>query len=89
VTGELLGRWLDSPGGISAVSAPNSNIAGVETIRLVPDASTLTMITAMPGVKWNVSTTWVLAANVSVPLRKAGLTSPFIPFVELDYALGR
>jgi hypothetical protein len=61
----------------------------VETIRLVPDASTLTLITAMLGVKWNVSNTWVLAANVSVPLTKAGLTSPFVPFVGLDYALGR
>jgi hypothetical protein len=89
VTGELVGRRLDGPGGFSAVSAPNANIVGVETIRLVPDASTLTMITAMPGVKWNVSDTWVLAANVSVPLRKAGLTAPFIPFIGLDYAFGR
>jgi len=89
VTGELLGRRLDGPGGFSAVSAPNANIVGVETIRLVPDASTLTMITALPGVKWNVSDTWVLAANVSVPLRKAGLTAPFIPFIGLDYAFGR
>jgi hypothetical protein len=47
------------------------------------------MITLVPGVKWNVSDTWVLAANVSLPLTSGGLTSRFTPFVGLDYALGR
>jgi hypothetical protein len=89
VTGELLGRWLDSPGGITTVVAPNSTIAGVETTRLLPDASKLNIITIMPGVKWNLSGTWVLAANVGVPLTKAGLVSPMVPFIGLDYAFGR
>jgi len=89
VIGELLGRWIDSPGHIVALSAPHPSLAGVETLRLTPDASTLNMITCVPGVKLNLSTTWVLAANVSIPLTTAGLTAPFTPFIGLDYSVGK
>jgi hypothetical protein len=89
VSGEVLGRWLDSFGHIVATSAPNPRLIGVQTIRLTPDASTLQMITAVPGIKWNVTDTWVLAANVSLPLTTGGLVSPITPFVGLDYAFGR
>jgi hypothetical protein len=88
VIGELLGRWLDSPGHIVAVSAPDPVLAGVQTIRLTPDASTLKTVTLVPGFKWNLTDTWVLAGNVSIPLTTAGLTARFTPFVGLDYVLG-
>ena len=87
--GELLGRWIDSPGHIVPVSAPHPSLNGVETIRLTPDASSLRLVTLVPGVKWNLSETWVLAANVGIPLTSGGLTAPFTPFVGLDYALGK
>jgi len=86
VTGELLGRWLDSFGHIVPTTAPHPRLVGVETIRLTPDASTLHIVTVVPGVKWNVSNTWVLAANVSVPMTSGGLTSRFTPFFGVDYA---
>jgi hypothetical protein len=89
VTTELLGRRINSPGGIVPVSVANPNLIGVETIRLLPDATRLHAITLVPGVKWNVTSTWVLAGSVSIPLTTAGLTSPFTPFVGLDYAFGR
>jgi hypothetical protein len=89
VTGELLGRWIDTPSGIVPVSSVNPNIAGVDTIRLLPGSSSMHIVTVVPGVKWNLSDTWVLAANASIPLTKAGLTAPFTPFVGLDYAFGR
>jgi hypothetical protein len=87
--GELLGRWIDSPGHIVPVAAPHPGLSGVQTIRLTPDASNLHLLTLVPGLKWNVTETWVLAANVSVPLTSAGLTARITPFVGLDYALGR
>ncbi len=89
ISGELLGRWIDTPSGIIPVTSANPNIAGVETIRLLPGSSGMHIITVVPGVKWNLSETWVLAANASIPLTKAGLTAPFTPFVGLDYAFGR
>jgi hypothetical protein len=79
VIGELLGRWIDSPGHIVPVSAAHPGLSGVETIRLTPGTSSLQVITLVPGVKWNLSDTWILAANVSIPLTTGGLTAPFTP----------
>lgn len=87
--GELLGRSIDSPGHIVQVSALNPAISGVQTLRLAPDTSMLNIVTVVPGFKWNLSATWVLAANVSIPVTNAGLTAQFTPFVGLDYSLGR
>ena len=89
LTGELLGRTIDSPGHIVQVSALNPSIAGVQTIRLAPDTSMLNIVTVVPGFKWNLSATWVLAANVTIPLTTGGLTAPVTPFVGIDYSLGR
>jgi hypothetical protein len=89
VIGELLGRWIDSPGHVVAVSAAHPGLIGVQTIRLTPDTSTLHVLTAVPGFKWNLGETWVLAGNVTIPLTRGGLTAPFTPFIGLDYALGR
>ena len=89
VIGELLGRWIDSSGNIVPVTAPHPTLSGVETIRLTPDGSSLHVLTIVPGLKWNLTETWVLAANVTIPLTNGGLTAPFTPFVGLDYSLGR
>ena len=88
IISELLGRTIDSPGHIIQVPAINPTIAGVQTLRLAPDTSMLNIMTLVPGFKWNLSTTWVLAANVSIPLTTGGLTAPFTPFIGLDYSLG-
>jgi hypothetical protein len=87
--GELLGRWLDSPGHIVTISAPHPRLSGVQTMRLTPGESSLHIMTAVPGFKWNLTNTWVLAGNVSVPLTNGGLTASFTPFIGLDYVLGR
>ena len=88
IISEVLGRTIDSPGHIIQVPAVNPTIVGVQTLRLAPDTSMLNIMTLVPGFKWNLSTTWVLAANVSIPLTTGGLTAPFTPFVGLDYSLG-
>jgi hypothetical protein len=88
IAGELLGRWIDGPGRIVEISTPHPTLAGVRTIRLTPDASGLNVVTFVPGFKWNVSDTWVLAANVTFPLTSSGLTATFTPFIGLDYAFG-
>jgi len=89
LVGELLGRYIDSSGHLLSITAPHPLLTGVDTIRLTGDSSNLQMITAVPGFKWNVSTTWVLAGNVTIPLTSAGLTAPITPFLGLDYAIGR
>jgi hypothetical protein len=89
MTGEVLGRWIDGAGHIVQIRAPHPTLQQVETTRLIGDASGLHLMTAVPGIKWNVSETWVLAANVALPLTSGGLTARVTPFVGLDYAVGR
>ena len=89
VGAEVLGRWIDSSGHLMTTIAPHPLLLGVDTIRLAGDASTLRMLTAVPGLKWNLTDTWVLAANVGIPLTSGGLTAPITPFIGIDYALGR
>jgi len=89
IVGELLGRFIDSSGHLLSVTAPHPLLTAVDTIRLTGDESSLQILTAVPGFKWNLSHTWVLAGNVTIPLTSAGLTAPITPFLGLDYALGR
>lgn len=89
IGGELLGRWIDSSGHLVSTVAPHPLLTGVDTIRLAGDVSSLQIVTVVPGIKWNIGGTWVLAANVSVPLTSGGLNARFTPFIGLDYAVGR
>ena len=90
LTGELVSRWMDVPGGITQTAAVHPSLRDVRTLRLTPDGSTLGMVSVAPGVKWNVSDTWVLVANAAIPLTKSGLTAGFTPFIGFDYtSIGR
>src|SRR5262249_4704416 len=83
---EAAGRFLMHGSEPVTVTAPHPTLRGVQTIRLSAGSAYVNLITFSPGVKWNVSDTWVLSANVTMPLTRDGLTSRFTPFVGLDYA---
>jgi hypothetical protein len=89
LVGEVLGRWIDSSGHLVSTTAAHPLLNGVNTIRLTGDSSSLQIVTVVPGLKWNLTDTWVLAGNVSIPLTTGGLNAHFTPFIGLDYALGR
>jgi hypothetical protein len=44
---------------------------------------------ASAGMKWNVSSTWLLHGNILFPLTDAGLTTTFTPTIALDYSFER
>ena len=46
------------------------------------------MVTAVSGIKWNLTDTWVVLANVKVLGTHGGLTTTVTPFIGVDYALG-
>jgi hypothetical protein len=52
-----------------------------------PGPTSLRTLTIVPGLKWNVSDTWVIGASFSIPLTASGLTAPASPFVGFDYLL--
>jgi hypothetical protein len=89
IVGELLGRWVDSPGDIVPLAGPHPAIAGVQTIRLVPGTASLRTVLLVPGFRWNLTDTWVMAGSVTVPLTHAGLTAAYAPFIGFDYVSGR
>ncbi len=89
VSGEVIGRWIPDAGQLVTLTAPHPTLQQVDTIRLSTDTSAINAITFVPGVKWNLSSTWVLAANIAVPLTHSGLTTTLTPFVGIDYAVGK
>lgn len=89
IVGEVQGRHLRQPGHIATRTAPHPSLVGVQTLRLGPEGAVLTSLTVAPGLKWNVGGSWVAVGNVTIPLLRQGLTSPFVPFVGLDWSAGR
>jgi hypothetical protein len=77
IVGELLGRWIESSGHLVSTTAAHPLLNGVNTIRLTGDSSSLEIVTIVPGFKWNLADTWVLAGNVSIPLTSSGLNARF------------
>jgi hypothetical protein len=88
-SGELIGRRLEGIGDIAPAVSPHPTLVGVDTLRLVPTDTALNVVTAVPGIKWNVTSTWVVVANAALPVTHAGLTTPVTPFIGLDYSFGR
>jgi len=85
VAGELLFRRLMDVQQITTVTADHPTSTGVKTDRLGPGLSSATLSSAVTGVKWNVSGTFVLTGEVLWRIGKAGLTAPFTPTISLDY----
>jgi len=89
VIGELLGRRVSGLQRITPVIAPHPRIRGVTTTRLMPTGTDQMSSFAVAGMKWNVSGTWLLHANVLMPLTDSGLTATFTPTIALDYSFAR
>ncbi|MDQ3212342.1 MAG: hypothetical protein M3Q85_06695 [Acidobacteriota bacterium] len=86
VSGEVLMRHVSALHDITLVATPRPQIVGVDTVRLTAGASAVTLASAVAGLKWNVSGTFVLGGHVSFALAKRGLTAPLTPTFGLEYA---
>ncbi len=89
IVGEVLARKIGGVQRISEVTAPHPRIAGVDTLRLIPDGDDQTTAFAVTGFKWNVGGTWLLLGNVLLPLTESGLTARLTPTIALDYSFTR
>jgi hypothetical protein len=86
LVGELVARRISGIQRISAVFAPHPRIVGVQTMRLAPAGDDQTTTFAVAGFKWNVGGTWLLHANVLMPVTNNGLTARFSPSIAMDYS---
>jgi hypothetical protein len=89
VVGEIFGRRLDTRARIAAATAPHPQLPNVATTRLLADRTGTTTAQGLAGVKWNIARTWLLNANVLVPLTNTGLTGRLTPSIALDYTFDR
>jgi len=88
IVGELIGRRAGDVGRITAVREPHPTIAGVDTIRLLPDTSGLATAAVVVGAKWNLTGTWILSGHTQLPVTDRGLRSGVVTLIGLDYAFG-
>ncbi|MQA30721.1 MAG: hypothetical protein GEU82_12935 [Luteitalea sp.] len=84
--GEVVGRRLESFGRLTQTTTPHPTLTGVDTIRLTGTQEASQRIFAVAGVKWNVTGTWLISANILRPLTRAGLNTRWVPTVSLDYS---
>jgi hypothetical protein len=89
VIGEILGRRIADVGSLAEEQAPHPSIAGVVTTRLVTTGESVNTATFVAGMKWNVTDTWLLHFNVSMPLTQRGLRSDIVTLVGLDYSFSQ
>jgi hypothetical protein len=88
VVGELFGRRYDGLGRLTSTTLPHPRLAGVATTRLTGVEETTDRLLLIAGVKWNVTGTWLLTANVLRSLTDSGLNAGWVPTVAFDYSFG-
>jgi hypothetical protein len=85
MSAEMLVRHVTDLRRTTLVSAPHPSIGGVDTLRLSPTGTGLTLANAVAGLKWNVTGTVVLGGHVAFPLVRRGLTASITPTIALEY----
>ena len=88
LVGELVGRRYGDVGKITEVRVPHATIANVDTIRLIPEDSSLSTAAIVVGAKWNLNGTWILSGHTQLPIADRGLRSGVVTLIGLDYAFG-
>jgi hypothetical protein len=86
-TGELLRRRVSELRPIELTSAPHPTVLGVDTFRLTAVGDPIDLITAITGVKWNVSNTVVLGGHLLWSLNDRGLSATVTPTITLEYSV--
>ena len=89
ISAELYGRYVSELRDIALSAEPHPTIIGVDTLRLSAGPSGTTLLTALTGIKWNVTGTLVLGGHVAWPMAERGLTAAITPTVTLEYAFPR
>jgi hypothetical protein len=86
---EALVRHISALHSFREVAQPHPLFAGVDTVRLLPDAGATTETISAAGVRWNPSGGWILNAYLLTPIGGQGLQSRPSPTVSLEYSMIR
>jgi hypothetical protein len=86
-TTELAERRVSELRGFVLSGAPHPTSQGVDTFRLLSDPASTTLVTAVTGLKWNVTNTLVLGGHLLWSVRDRGLRAPLTPTITFEYSL--
>lgn len=86
--GEIVGRHVADDLRLTQIVEPRTDLAGVETIRLVALPGVTNRAVVVGGFRWNVASQWLLGAYVLHPITTAGLNARWVLSFNLDYAFG-
>jgi hypothetical protein len=88
IVGELIGRRLTQLYTVADVYEPHPVLAGVDTMRWLPDQTGVKTAFLVTGVKWNVAGNWLLNGHVLTRLTDTGLRAHFTPSLSFDRGFG-
>lgn len=87
IVGELIGRRLSELNRVADVYQPHPVLAGIETMRWLPDKAGVHTAFLVTGLKWNVRNNWLLTTHLLTRLTDAGLRARVTPSIAIDYAV--
>ncbi len=86
-TTEVAERRVSELRGFVLSAAPHPTIQGVDTFRLLSDSASTTLVTAVTGLKWNITETLVLGGHLLWSIKDRGLNAPFTPTITFEYSV--
>jgi hypothetical protein len=89
VVGEFLGRLVSNLHTLDPVYEPHPTVAGVETMRWLPEGNRVNQALLVAGAKWNLTRSYMLNASLLIRLTDTGLTARVVPSITLDYTFQR
>jgi hypothetical protein len=87
LSAELMRRDISELKEITLAAAPHPSVANMDTYRLTLGPNATAVMTAITGVKWNVTDTLVLGGHLLWSLNEKGLSAPITPTVALEYSI--
>jgi hypothetical protein len=87
LSAETLIRRMAGLHDIREVIQQHPSVSGVDTIRLLPTGGAVTTTTAVAGMRWNLSRTWLLNGYVLVPVGERGLRARPTPAFSIEYSI--
>jgi hypothetical protein len=89
LVGEILGRRVNQAGAVVLTRVPHPTIAGVDTLRLLPQGEHTQTAHVVVGAKYNIARTWLIGAHVMLPISEDGLRASRALVIGLEYSIGR
>jgi hypothetical protein len=87
--GEVLARRLTQLHRVRDVYQPHPVLAGIETMRWLPEDGGVSTAYTAAGLKWNAGRNWLVNTSLLIRLTDAGLRARITPAISVDYTFAQ